>query len=50
MADWADNMRTLVEGAAKAGGATSLVMDGRKGWGRRYPETRMLKYTYEVDL
>jgi hypothetical protein len=50
MADWADDMRTLVESAAKAGGATSLVMEGRVGWGRRYPETRLLRNTYEVDL
>ena len=50
MRDWADDMRDLVERAAKAGGATSLVMEGRRGWGRRYPEARMLRYTFEVDL
>ncbi len=50
MAEWADDMRELVERAAKAGGATSLVMEGRRGWGRRYPEARLLRNTYEVDL
>ena len=31
-------------------GAKSLIAEGRKGWERRYPNAKMLRTLYEVDL
>lgn len=50
MRGWLDGHRAFTVEMAKAGGASSIVTDGRAGWGRLYPEARILRQTYEVDV
>lgn len=50
MAEWADQAKDLFFKIARDGGASSIVTDGRAGWARRYPEARVLRTTFEMDV
>lgn len=38
------------EAALKARGADIIIMEGRKGWARVFPEARVIRQTFEVKL
>lgn len=48
--EWAEQMQELVMKVARDGGADSLVTEGRRGWAKRYPQARLLRTTYEMDV
>jgi hypothetical protein len=48
--NWLEQMRDLVRKAARDGGATALVADGRLGWARVFPEAKVLRQTYEIVI
>lgn len=43
-------LNTKTHEIGKLYGAKSLIAEGRKGWERRYPNAKVIRQLYEVDL
>ena len=50
MRAWLGQHRQFTTAMARAGGATAIVAEGRKGWARLFGEAKELRRTYEVEL
>ena len=50
MKQWLEDHRAFTLSMARVGGATSLVTDGRLGWERIFPQARVLRQTYEIEI
>ena len=50
MKQWLEDHRAFTLEMARVGGATSLVTDGRLGWERIFPQARILRQTYEIEI
>lgn len=48
--NWIDPMREQVVTLAKAGGAASIVYEGREGWRRIRPKAKAIRTLYEEEL
>lgn len=50
MDDWLEQAKEFAETKAKEGGAMRIITEGRKGWGRVFPQAKTLRQVYEVEL
>lgn len=49
METWIDQMTELAEKMKKQGGAKRHVWEGRGGWGRKFPNAKPTRYTFEME-
>ena len=47
---WAEQHRLFAHEMARAGGATSIILDGRKAHSRIYPNAKIIRITYEEEV
>ena len=48
--DWLEQHVEFTKAMAKAGDATALVTEGRRGFQRMFPKARVLRQLYEITL
>lgn len=47
---WKDPHREFVENMGRTGGAKTIVTEGREGWQRVFPDAKVIRQVYEVEI
>lgn len=50
MEEWLPSFLDLARETARSGGAKHFIADGRKGWGRIFPNAEIIRVTYRLEV